>query len=165
MDALPAVATDALVHADFVDAGASVATWVTLAVVDVWNLKRRENVRLPSRRSDRRHSVENSGLTLMAVGASEALLALAAELTPGLAAAAPVRSTHIGRNVALSTRRAIGRHGDRAAVNHYRGERQLHSQTTDETCLNKGLVQLIKCGLCLTSDNELCGFCLSSVSK
>lgn len=33
--ALPAVAADALVHADFVDAGASVAAWVTLAVVDV----------------------------------------------------------------------------------------------------------------------------------
>lgn len=33
--ALPTVAADALVHADFVDAGASVATWVTLAVVDV----------------------------------------------------------------------------------------------------------------------------------
>lgn len=32
---LPAVATDALVHADFIDAGASVAAWVALAVVDV----------------------------------------------------------------------------------------------------------------------------------
>ena len=36
-----------------------------------------------------------SGLTLVAVGASEALLALAAELAPGLAPAAAVRSTHI----------------------------------------------------------------------
>lgn len=35
MVALPAVAADALVHADFVDAGASVAARVALAVVDV----------------------------------------------------------------------------------------------------------------------------------
>lgn len=35
VDAFPAVAADALVHADFVDAGASVAARVTLAVVDV----------------------------------------------------------------------------------------------------------------------------------
>lgn len=42
VDALPAVTTDALVHADFVDAGASIAAWVTLAVVDVWNLKEKE---------------------------------------------------------------------------------------------------------------------------
>lgn len=35
VDALPAVTTDALVYADFVDAGASIAAWVTLAVVDV----------------------------------------------------------------------------------------------------------------------------------
>lgn len=33
--ALPTVATDALVHADFVNAGASIAAWVTLAVVDI----------------------------------------------------------------------------------------------------------------------------------
>lgn len=33
--ALPTVAADALVHTDFVNAGASVAAWVTLAVVDV----------------------------------------------------------------------------------------------------------------------------------
>lgn len=32
---LPAVTTNALVHADFVDAGAAVAAWVTLTVVDV----------------------------------------------------------------------------------------------------------------------------------
>lgn len=32
---LPTVAADALVHTDFVDAGASIAAWVTLAVVDV----------------------------------------------------------------------------------------------------------------------------------
>lgn len=35
VDALPSVAADALVHADFVDAGASIAAWVTLAVIDV----------------------------------------------------------------------------------------------------------------------------------
>lgn len=63
----------------------------------------------------------------MAVGASEALLALTAELAPGLAAAAAMRSTHVRRNVALSPRRAIGRHGDCAAVNHCRQERQLDS--------------------------------------
>lgn len=33
--ALPAVAADALVHADFVDAGAAVPTRIALAVVDV----------------------------------------------------------------------------------------------------------------------------------
>lgn len=33
--ALPTVAADALVHVDFVDAGASIAAWVTLTVVDV----------------------------------------------------------------------------------------------------------------------------------
>lgn len=42
MVALPAVAADALVYADFVDAGASVAARVALAVVDVWGLNRRE---------------------------------------------------------------------------------------------------------------------------
>lgn len=36
-----------------------------------------------------------SGLTLVAVSASEALLALAAELAPGLAPAAAARSAHI----------------------------------------------------------------------
>lgn len=65
--ALPAVAADALVHTDFVDAGASITAGVALAVVDV----------------------------LMAVGASEALLTLAAELAPGLAPTATMRSTHI----------------------------------------------------------------------
>lgn len=67
---------------------------------------------------------EESGLTLMAVGASEALLALAAELAPGLAPAAAVRSTHIRRNVTLSSRGAVGRHSDCAAVNHCREERE-----------------------------------------
>lgn len=42
VDALPAVTTDALVHADFVDAGASIAAGVTLAVVDVWYIKTRK---------------------------------------------------------------------------------------------------------------------------
>ena len=36
--ALPAVAADALVHADFVDAGAAVAAGVTLTVIDIWNV-------------------------------------------------------------------------------------------------------------------------------
>lgn len=36
MVALPAATTDALVHTDFVDAGASIAAWVALAVVDVY---------------------------------------------------------------------------------------------------------------------------------
>lgn len=57
-------------------------------------------------------------LTLMAVSASEALLALAAELAAGLAAAAAVRSAHVGRDVALSSRRAVGRHRHGAAVDH-----------------------------------------------
>lgn len=64
-----------------------------------------------------------TGLTLMAIGASEALLALTAELAPGLAPAAAVGSTHVRRNVAFSSRRAVGRHGDSAAVNHCRRRR------------------------------------------
>lgn len=36
MVTLPTVTTDALVHADFVNAGASIAAWVTLTVVDIW---------------------------------------------------------------------------------------------------------------------------------
>lgn len=45
--ALPAVTADALVHADFVDAGASIAAWVALAVIDVYEKqKSREDVRL-----------------------------------------------------------------------------------------------------------------------
>lgn len=35
MVALPAVTTDALVHANFVDASSSIAAWVTLTVIDV----------------------------------------------------------------------------------------------------------------------------------
>lgn len=63
-----------------------------------------------------------SDLTLVAVGASEAFLALAAELASSLAPAAAVRSAHIGRDVALSSWRAVGRHCDRAAVNHCGGK-------------------------------------------
>lgn len=59
-----------------------------------------------------------AGLTLVAVSASEALLALAAELAAGLAAAAAVRSAHVGRDVALSSGRAVGRHRHGAAVDH-----------------------------------------------
>lgn len=59
-------------------------------------------------------------LTLVTVGAPEALLAFAAELASGLAPAAAVRSTHIWRNVAFSSRCAVGRHSDCAAVNHCR---------------------------------------------
>lgn len=40
MVALPTVAADALVHTDFVDAGASIAAWITLTVIDVWNVKK-----------------------------------------------------------------------------------------------------------------------------
>lgn len=40
MVTLPTVAADALVHADFVNAGASIAAWVTLTVVDVCEKKR-----------------------------------------------------------------------------------------------------------------------------
>lgn len=65
-----------------------------------------------------------SGLTLMAVSASETLLALAAELAPRLAPAAAVRSTHIRGNVALSSWCAVGCHGNSAAVNHCSEGRQ-----------------------------------------
>lgn len=66
----------------------------------------------------RRSILAAARLTLMTVGASEALLALAAELTAGLAAAASMGSAHIGRDVALSSGRAVGRHRHGAAVNH-----------------------------------------------
>lgn len=66
----------------------------------------------------------SGALTLVAVGAPEAFLALAAELAPGLAAAAAVRPAHVGRDVALASRRAVGRHGNRAAVDHCGGERE-----------------------------------------
>lgn len=49
---LPTVAADALVHADFVNAGASIAAWVTLTVVDVWRIKKKndeKNARLRMR--------------------------------------------------------------------------------------------------------------------
>lgn len=35
----PAPAADALVHADFVDAGAAVVAWVALTVIDIWGAK------------------------------------------------------------------------------------------------------------------------------
>lgn len=54
----------------------------------------------------------------MAVSASEALLALAAELAAGLATAAAVGSAHVGRDVALSSGGAVGCHRHGAAVNH-----------------------------------------------
>lgn len=63
----PAVATNALVHADFVDAGAAVTTGVTLTVINVF----------------------------VAVGPPEALLAFAAELAACLAPALSVRAAHI----------------------------------------------------------------------
>lgn len=66
----------------------------------------------------------DSALTLVAVGASEALLALTGELAPGLAPAAAVRSTNIRGNVALSSRCAIGGHSNGAAVNHCEEERK-----------------------------------------
>lgn len=65
--AFPAVTADALVHADFVNTRAPVAARVTLTIIDV----------------------------LVAVGASETLLALAAELAPGLTLTATVRSTNV----------------------------------------------------------------------
>lgn len=66
----------------------------------------------------------------MAVSASEALLALAAELAAGLAAAAAVGSAHVGRDVALPSGRAVGRHRHGAAVNHcVRGQRQRDGET------------------------------------
>ena len=61
-------------------------------------------------------------LTLMTVCASEAFLALAAELAPGLAPAAASGPAHVGRDVTLPTRRAVGRHGNRAAIDHWGGE-------------------------------------------
>lgn len=57
-------------------------------------------------------------LTLVAVGASEALLAFTAELAPSLAPAAPMGAAHIGGDVALTPWGAIGQHANCAAVNH-----------------------------------------------
>lgn len=100
MVALPAVGADALVHADLVDAGASVVARVALAVVDVCGRNDRQYLNFkPTRRRCSPSLIFGAAaarLTLVAVSASEALLALAAELAAGLAAAAAVGSAHIG---------------------------------------------------------------------
>lgn len=80
----------------------------------------------------------------MTVSASEALLALAGELAPRLAPAAAVRSTHVGGNVALASWCAVGCHGDGAAVNHCRGERQTVGATSSGAGQNKRTVDNIK---------------------
>lgn len=69
----------------------------------------------------------------MAVRPSEALLTLAAELPARLAPAAPVRSAHVGGNVALSARRAVGRHRHRAAVDHCGEETESRSGNKKKT--------------------------------
>lgn len=45
MVTLPTVGADALVHADFVDAGASIAAWVAFTVVDVWEKQKNKKHR------------------------------------------------------------------------------------------------------------------------
>lgn len=82
----------------------------------------------------------DSVLTLMAVGASETLLALAAELAPGLTLTATVRSTNVWWDVTLSSWCAVGCHGNRAAINHCREAIKLNSKTND---FMKGLLQII----------------------
>lgn len=62
--------------------------------------------------------MEIFSLTLMAVSASEALLTLAGELASSLAPAAPMRPTHVGRDVAHTLWCTIGRNGYSAAINH-----------------------------------------------
>lgn len=58
-------------------------------------------------------------LTLVAVGAGEALVAGAGEVAPRLAVALAVGPAHVGRNVAHAPLfRAVARHSDGAAVNH-----------------------------------------------
>lgn len=54
----------------------------------------------------------------MAVGSSEALLTLAAEMSSGEATALTVRTAHVGRDVAHVARGAVGNYSHRAAVNH-----------------------------------------------
>ena len=73
------------------------------------------------------------GLTLVAVGAGEALVAGAGEVARGLAVALAVGPAHIGGDEPHALVRAVCRHGDRAAVNHYsdggRGSRKLACTT------------------------------------
>lgn len=92
------------------------------------------------------HGDGKFGRTLVAVGPSEALLALAAELTPCLAPAATVRSTHIWRNVTLSSWRAVRCHGNGAAVN--------HCKKTPQTLMEQVLTRNIKDGLTICSQSD-----------
>lgn len=57
-------------------------------------------------------------LTLVAVGSGESRLAGAAEVAGGEAHAAAVRAAHVGRDVPHPPLGVVGRHGNRAAVNH-----------------------------------------------
>lgn len=54
----------------------------------------------------------------MAVGAGESRLTGAAEVAGGQAHAAAVGAAHVGRDVPHPSLGVVGRHGNRAAVNH-----------------------------------------------
>lgn len=58
----------------------------------------------------------------MAVGSSETILTITAEMAAGEATAPTVRTAHVGRDVADVARGAVRNHGNRAAVNHCRRE-------------------------------------------
>lgn len=90
---VPAVCTDAEILTDFIDAGPSVQTGSQLTVIDI----------------------------LVAVRPGEPLLTRAAELSAGVTPTATVGPAHVGRNQTHPARRAVGRHGNRAAVNHFAG--------------------------------------------
>lgn len=59
----------------------------------------------------------------MAVGASESRLAGAAEVAGRQADAAPVGAAHVGRDVPHPLLGVVGRHGNRAAVDHFRTQK------------------------------------------
>lgn len=61
MVTLPTVGADALVHADFVDAGASIAAWVAFAVVDVWEKQNKKKQRTARCKTEKELTYDASG--------------------------------------------------------------------------------------------------------
>lgn len=90
---LPAVSTDTLIHIHFINTRPTVTTRAALTVINI----------------------------LVAVGAGESLVTLAAEVSAGVAATAPVWSAHVRGDKPHAACTAVRYHGNRAAVNHLAG--------------------------------------------
>lgn len=58
---LPTVGADALVHADFVDAGASIAAWVAFTVVDVWEKQQKTQQRTARCKTEKELMYDTTG--------------------------------------------------------------------------------------------------------